>query len=417
MNTYTLMALCIGSGAVVYGWCLLFSRPRFGFVAPWAAAAGTLLVHHAPALGAFADAGAPLSMGIDPAAQFVIILACFSIGCAMLLSPGASPGDIWAAAAVGAAATAALAARQPVPWAVSIAFCSGAVGLRWISGRPSRAALGAGRMLGVGTTCLLLSVALYPASGPGIGPLASLEGGLLAAATVSLLALAPLGAWAAVGCVQESPVNAVLWIAAVVPVTLLTVVRLQFHMKIGTLVPYFDVPLVLGLGTALFQGVGALRVSGNRRYVRVLLADIGLAAAGFGTSHWQGAVGGVILLAAQATVAPILLQVPGTIPARLVQLAEVSLSGIPPSLSFWGRFLILQSLALANVGALDAGIAVVAMLLLATLTPLVPIRSASASSQPGHRLSWRTSGAVLALIGAYSWGLLPQLLLVPLGHI
>jgi hypothetical protein len=107
----------------------------------------------------------------------------------------------------------------------------------------------------------------------------------------------------------------------------------------------------------------ALRSTEPARYGRVLIADLALAAAGLGSTHASGRLGCFVLVLTHLGAAPLLLHTARSALDRQRRLAWLSLSGLPPTPAFWGRYLVLLSLAAASGTALLAGLAASAALM------------------------------------------------------
>jgi hypothetical protein len=170
----------------------------------------------------------------------------------------------------------------------------------------------------------------------------------------------PLGGWAAGVIGSLKPAEVAPWLVILVPVVLIIAERIPGgNLGDGTPV-YEHVLLVIGLGSAVWGGLWAIRGRPAMRYGRVFMADIALCAAAVeGAPVSPALTGALIILITHLTLAPILLRsdVDGLRWPRRV--AWALLSGVPPSPTFWGRLLILEALAAGNIGSTIA--AVIAM--------------------------------------------------------
>ena len=308
---------------------------------------------------------------------------------------------------VGAAVTLAMASSDPLITGLALGTATGTLTLRWIGQSPGRATLAAGRIAGSGTAALLAASPFLPLSGTTTGALPFLVAGLLVAAVASLLAVYPLGGWAAGILGSLRPLDVAPWLVLVVPVVLLLTERIPAGV-LGTGVPLFEhVLLVIGLGSAVWGGIWAVRGQARTRYGRIFMSDIALAVAAVGGQRVSPAViGALVILLTHLIVAPILLR---PVEAGLVwprRVAWALLSGVPPSPSFWGRFLLLGALAAGNITSTVA--AVIAMSAIFVATVLACSTKTVAAPVFGWRPRVPEAAAWLLVAGGIAVGLAPQ---------
>jgi hypothetical protein len=240
--------------------------------------------------------------------------------------------------------------------------------LRWIGQAPGKSTLAAGRIAGTGTAALIAASPFLPLTGFTSGDRPIVVAALLATGVAALLAVYPLGGWAAgiIGAVRPSDVAP--WLVLLVPVVLIIAERIPGGV-LGDGSPVFEhVLLVVGLGSAAWGGLWAVRGPAPMRYGRVFMADISLCIAAVGGAAVSPAVtGALIILVTHLTLAPILLRsdAAGLLWPRRV--AWALLSGVPPSPAFWGRLLLLEALAAGNVGSTIAAVVAMAAIFIAAV--------------------------------------------------
>jgi hypothetical protein len=139
------------------------------------------------------------------------------------------------------------------------------------------------------------------------------------------------------------------------------------------------------------------------------MSDVALCAAAVGGARASPAVSGaLIIVLTHLTVAPLLLRAAdaGLVWPRRV--AWVLLSGVPPSPSFWGRFLILEALAAGNIGSTVAAVVAMAAIFIAAVI------ACSTKPAAAHGAAWRVrisaAGAWLLVAVGIAIGLAPQAL-------
>jgi len=350
------------------GWLVLgilasaFLRPRTSrllAVIPLAGAGLTLLVAPSP------TASVPLGglvgiVGLDRAGQGLLVYSALSMTLVLLLQPSLDVSAGRTIGVVGAAATIVMASNDPLVSALALTAAVGTLVLRWIGLLPGRATLAAGRVAGTGTAALVAASPFLPLTGFTTGDRPVVVAALLATGVAALLAVYPLGGWAAGILGSLKPIDVAPWMLLLVPVVLIIAERIPGGV-LGSGIPVFEhVLLVVGLGSAVWGGVWAVGGPRAMRYGRVFMADIGLCVAAVEGAPVSPAVSGaLILLVTHLTVAPILLRSEDAGMLWPRRAAWALLSGVPPSPSFWGRLLLLEALAAGNVGSTIA--AVVAM--------------------------------------------------------
>src|SRR5207302_1641888 len=230
------------------------------------------------------------------------------------------------------------------------------IAVRWITTAPHRATLATGRIAGLGAATLIAAAAFVPAAGTTLDARTALAGGCLAAGTATLLGLLPLGGWAAASTGLVRGADVAPWALLVAPTVLLGALALLPALPAGARNPFANVLLVMGLLSAVWGGLMALRTPEPARYGRVLLADLALAAAGLGSTHGPGRLGCFVLVLTHLGAAPLLLQSARSALDRQRRLAWLGLCGLPPTPAFWGRYLVLLGLSAANADALLLGL-------------------------------------------------------------
>jgi hypothetical protein len=210
--------------------------------------------------------------------------------------------------------------------------------------------------------------------------------GLLATGVAALLAIYPLGGWAAGIIGSLKPIDVAPWMILLVPVVLIIAERIPGGV-LGDGTPVFEhVLLVVGLGSAVWSGVWAVRGAPAMRYGRVFMADIALCVAAVeGASVSPAITGALVILVTHLTLAPILLRPAGAGVLWPRRVAWALLSGVPPSPTFWGRLLLLEALAAGNVGStIAAVIAMAAIFIAVVLACSTRIRGTSVAGVHGR---------------------------------
>ncbi len=343
MNALGVAGLWLGTGLLA---AALLPRLRLRRLAPIVfvvAAAGAVAVHPGDWLGPFAGSpGSVLSLG--RASAGLICAVALSMALIWATAPPAEAGKIVAAAVTGAAVVIFSSATEPLVWAVAVVVAVMAVSLCWLMAQPGRATLAAARIAGVGAVVCLSVTPFWPITDKNPNAVANLLfGWLLAGALCALLALVPLGGWALASLRALRSVEASLWLVLVAPALLLAGTTLHSGMPDQSNTIIDSVLVVAGLASALWSALWACLGRSEERYVRVALADIGLAAAGIGTATSAGKSGLLLLILAQVVVAPLLLNGSQSRSRWSWVCGWLVVSGLPPSLGFWGRLLILEA--------------------------------------------------------------------------
>jgi hypothetical protein len=346
-------------------------------------------------------------LGLDRAGQGLLVAAGVSMALVIALQPAIDVSLARTVGLVGAAATLAMASSDPLVTALVLTAAVGTLALRWIGQAPGRATLAAARVAGSGTAALVAASPFLPLSGFTTGARPLVVAALLVAGLASLLAVYPLGGWAAAILGSLRPLEVAPWLVLIVPVVLLLAERIPGGV-LGDGVPLFEhVLLVLGLGSAAWGGIWAVRGPVRARYGRIFMSDVALCVAAVGGARVSPAVSGaLIIVLTHLTVAPILLRAPAADLVWPRRVAWALLSGVPPSPSFWGRFLILEALAAGNIGSTVAAVVAMAAIFIATVIAC----SAKRAPTPGAPWQARVPEAAAWLLVAVgiAIGLAPQ---------
>jgi formate hydrogenlyase subunit 3/multisubunit Na+/H+ antiporter MnhD subunit len=257
---------------------------------------------------------------------------------------------------------------------------------------------------------VLAAAAFIPRVGAPVDSRTALAGGLLAGGTCAILAIFPLGGWAAGAMTAVRGADLAPWALLLAPAVLFTVGLLLPLQPLGTRTPLANTLLGLGLVTALLSGVQALRDRASA-YGRVLIADLALAAAALGTLHPQAQLGGYLIVLSHLCAAPLLLNPARPGLERQRRMAWLSLVTVPPLPGFWGRFLCLQAFAAAGTRVSTPAYVAVVVLNAVALRGLVgrdlEPRPGTPPASFGRRvLAWAVVAALFGL------GLAPQ----PIAH-
>jgi hypothetical protein len=298
--------------------------------------------------------------GLDRAGEGVLVAGGISMALVLLLQPSIELSAGRAIGVVGAAATIAMASNDPLVTAAALGAAVATLVLRWIGQSPGKATLAAGRVAGTGTAALVAASPFLPLTGFTTGARPVVVGVLLATGIAALLAVYPLGGWATGVIGALKPAEFAPWLVLLVPVVLIIAERIPGG-NLGTGAPVYErVLLVIGLGSAVWGGLWAIRGRSGMRYGRVFMADIALCVAAVEAAPVSPALtGALIILITHLTLAPILLRSEDAGLRWPRRVAWALLSGVPPSPAFWGRLLLLEALAAGNIGSTIA--AVIAM--------------------------------------------------------
>lgn len=375
----------IGAGALLPALRLR----RLGILVPLAGLAAVLTVSVSSA--AVPGAGAPGGLGLDRISVGLIAAAAGSLAATMFLSPAVEATQLRTVGLAAAAVVVALSTSSAIVWAVALVGSLCVLALRWISSAPGRATFAAGRVAVPGAAALLGAAPFLPVVGVLTGPRPVLVSGLLACGVASIAGLLPLGGWTIGALTSVSAVDSAVWAGLVAPAALLAAQRLELQLPPLALVYFEGILTVLGLASALWQGINAHRVAGRARYARVLLADIALAAAAIGTGHATVALTSLLLLTiTHLTAAPLLLHSTDVHP-RARRLAWLLLCGVPPGPSFWGRLAVIEALSQSSFWGMVAALVAMALLFVSALLAAV---GADVPRAAGSRLRLITSEPV-----------------------
>jgi hypothetical protein len=311
--------------------------------------------------------------GLDRAGQGVLIATALSMVLVILLQPSIDPALGRTIGVVGAAATVAMSSSNPLVTGLVLSSAVATLVLRWIAQSPGRVTLAAGRVAGAGAAAIVAASPLLPLTGFTTGDRPVVVAALLATGVAALLAVYPLGGWAAGVIRTLRPIEIAPWMILLVPVVLIIAERIPGGV-LGTGTPVFEhILLVVGLGSAVWGGIWAVRGPDATRYGRVFMADIALCLAAVeGASVSPAITGALVILVTHLTLAPILLRSRG---AELVwprRVAWALLSGVPPSPAFWGRLLLLEALAAGNVGSTIAAVIAIGAIFIAAVLACAP---------------------------------------------
>jgi hypothetical protein len=275
------------------------------------------------------------------------------------------------------------------------------VAVRWIAAAPSRGTLAAGRVAGMGAAALLAAATFLPTSlGPVVDVRTTVAGALLASGVGALLALVPLGGWAASAAGGVRGTDLALWTVLLAPAVLLSAGAALPALPAPTQNAFATDLLVLSLLSGIYSSVQAVRAQPEARYGRVWIADLALAAAGLASLHDAGRLGGMLLILTHLTIGPMLLHAPRRGVERQHRLAWLALTGIPGAAGFWGRLLVLEALAETSGVVLVMGLATAAAITAAAVRALVasdPPPSGRPAAFPVRMLAWLVCLAVLVL--------------------
>lgn len=384
MNPFVIAAAWLALGLVASG---VLRRPtaRLVAVVPLVGVGLTMLAARS------ASAAVPLGgfsgiTGLDRAGQGLLVATGLSMALVVLMQPSIDVSVGRTIGVVGAAATIVMASSDPLVSALALTGAVATLVLRWIGLAPGRATLAAGRVAGTGTAALLAASPLLPLTGFTTGDRPVVVAGLLATGVAALLAIYPLGGWAAGIIGSLKPIDVAPWMILLVPVVLIIAERIPGGV-LGDGTPVFEhVLLVVGLGSAVWSGVWAVRGAPAMRYGRVFMADIALCVAAVeGASVSPAITGALVILVTHLTLAPILLRPAGAGVLWPRRVAWALLSGVPPSPTFWGRLLLLEALAAGNVGStIAAVIAMAAIFIAVVLACSTRIRGTSVAGVHGR---------------------------------
>jgi hypothetical protein len=351
--------------------------------------------------GAFPDELGGGGLALPREAAGLLPASAGALWLCLLLADRLDGREMIGIGAVGSAAVLLLSTGSPLLFGVAAMLAVCALSLRWISVAPGRASLAAARVAGTGAAALIAVSLVLPVS-PNGQP--GMVGGLLVVGVLALAAVVPLGGWAA-GALADVPVpELATWLVLLAPAVLLSAFAIPGPLPLLARLAFDHTILTCGLISAIWAGVMSLRASPATRYGRLALGDLALVAAGVGTGETAAVAGGLLLILTHLVAAPILLQRPRPglgAPRRMVWLA---LCGLPPSPSFWGRFLILQACVAFSVGVAAACLVAGGLMTLTAVLTVAQGEPAEGARAPHHRMvaAWVIAAVALGV------GLLPM---------
>jgi hypothetical protein len=378
-------------------------RRRLAAFVPLAAAVAALLSLSGGADLIAASAPGGLALG-RPGGGLVLLCALAATVC-LLLSPPPDSGEIMVIAACGALSAIALATGSPLTWGLCFVAAFALFGVRWVAAAPARATLAAARVSTLGAAMLVAAAPFLPVDAAAVPPRAHLAGGLLAGGIAAGFALVPLGGWVSGGSRLLRGAALAPWALLLVPALLLSTQPLQVVLSADARVTFAAILLPVGAVTGVWAALRGLTVPDSERYLRVLLADLGLVAMGLATPLPGARLGSLLLMLTHLCVGPLLVHDPASASSRPRRLAWAALSGVPPGPAFWGRFALSTALATAFGGAL-----LLATLPVAGAIMAIAVRSAIAATSvtpvgsPGHAARF---AAWVPPLAAVTVGLLP----------
>jgi len=401
-------AAAVWAGAGIAGAVFLpaLRLRRLAALVPLLAFVAVLLVSVLPGVTLPTDTS-PGAFHMDRTTQGLLMASAVSVVLMLILSPPAAGAEVRTLGIAGAAAVVALTSAHPVVMTLALLTAAAAVALRWIARAPGHTTLAAGRVAIAGGAILVAATAFLPVADVLAGPRPVVASALLAGGLATLLGLLPVGGWALGGMLRLRGVEAAVWPLVVAPAALLVAQRIQLILPPLGVATFGHVILTMGLLTAVWHGFQATRAAPGGRYARVLVADLGLAAAAIGSGHTGLAqAGGLFLITCHLLMAPVLLQPPGQPDQRPRRLAWLLLSGVPPAPSFWGRFLLLEGLSQVSATVLTFTLVPMGLLFVASV---LGARGAAAgrvqaSDAPPARPA-RLAAAWAAVAGAVAMGL------------
>lgn len=396
MSPLALAGAWLGSGLLGTGLARGLHRHRAALLGPLVAAAAGLLVTVSISPGPLSTVGFGATMAIDRTSVGMLVAGGVACALTLALAPRIDGGEALVLGLVGAASVVALSATVPAIWAMALAVAVGALGLRWIAVTPERSTLSTGRVAGLGVAALLACVVVLPLDGTPSDTRATLSGGLLALGACALLAVVPVGGWAAAAAGAVRGPDLAVWALILAPAVLLTTAAAMPELPARGRDTAAASLLILGLLSAVYGGSMAVRAPAAARYGRLLIADLGVAAAGLGCRQEVGRLGVLLIVLSHLATGPLLLHAPRPGLQRPHRLAWLALSGLPLSAAFWGRLLVLEALAATSPVALVIGLLASATLLSAAMRALVAGETAEGSGAP---FSVRGVGWLLALGG------------------
>lgn len=405
MSPLAVAAVWAGTG--IAGGALLprLRLRRLGILVPVAGLA--VVVTASLASAAVPGSAAPAALSLDRVSQGLIAAAAGSLAATLLLAPSIEAAQLRTIGLAAAAVVVALASGNAIVWAVALVGSLCVLALRWIATSPGRATFTAGRAAVPGAAALLGAAAFLPVVGVLTGARPVLASGLLACGIAAIAGLLPLGGWAIGALTTVAAADSAVWVVLLTPAVLLSALRLEPVLPPLALSYFEGILTVLGLATALWHGIIAQRLAGRARYVRVLLADVALAATAIGTGHAAQALPALLLLAVTHMAAsPLLLQEPAARP-RARPVTWLLLCGLPPGPSFWGRFAVIEALSQSSFWAMVSALVVMVLLFVAALVASVRRDDARPAELFGLRQLTDEGAAWAAFGGGLVAGLVP----------
>lgn len=382
-------------------------RRRLAALVPLAAAIVALLT-----LGGGADLSAIAAPGgllLGRAAGGLALLCALATTVALVLAPPPDGGDIFVVGACGALAVLAMATGSPLVWGGCLVGGMVLLGIRWLAATPARSTLAAARIGTLGAAALVAAAPFLPVDVTSIAPRVHLVGALLALGITALLGLLPLGGWLTGSARVLRGAALVPWALLLMPALVVTTQSTQTVLPAGSRVVFGWLLLPVGVLTAAWAALNALLVSDAERYVRVLVADLGLVALGLASQENGARLGSLLLLLTHVCVAPLTLQEPSAVVARQRRLAWLALSGIPPSPAFWGRFALTTAVVAGYGGPpLLVTIPVAGVLVAVSIRAIAAAPSAVATIGTAATTRALRLAAWLPPVAALTLGMLPN---------
>ena len=396
MSPLAVAAVWAGTG--IAGGALLpqLRLRRLGILVPVAGLVVVLTVSLASA--AVPGSAPPAALSLDRVSQGLIAAAAGSLAATLVLAPSIEAAQLRTIGLAAAAVVVALASGNAIVWSVALVGSLCVLALRWIATTPGRTTFTAGRVAVPGAAALLGAASFLPVVGVLTGARPVLASGLLACGIAAIAGLLPLGGWAIGALSTVAAADSAVWVVLLAPAVLLSALRLEPVLPPLALSYFEGILTVLGLATALWHGIIAQRLAGRARYVRVLLADMSLAATAIGTGHAAQALPALLLLAVtHMATSPLLLQEPAVHP-RARPVTWLLLCGLPPGPSFWGRFAVVEALSQSTFWGMVAALVGMVLLFVAALVASMR-REDGRPAEPLRWRQWTDEGAVWAAFG------------------
>lgn len=405
MNPLAVAAVWAGTGIACGALLPQLRLRRLGILVPVAALAVVLTVSLSPAT--VPGSAPPAALGLDRVSQGLIAAAAGSLAATLLLAPSIEAAQLRTIGLAAAAVVVALASGNAIVWSVALVGSLCVLALRWIATAPGRVTFTAGRVAVPGAAALLAAAPFLPVIGVLTGARPVLASGLLACGIAAIAALLPLGGWAIGALTTVAAADSAVWVVLLAPAVLLSALRLEPVLPPLALSYFEGILTVLGLASALWQGVIAQRLAGRPRYVRVLLADVALAATAIGTGHAAQALPALLLLTVtHMATSPLLLQ-EHAVRSRARPVTWLLLCGLPPGPSFWGRFAVVEALSQSSFWGMVAALVVIALLFVAALVASIRRGDGRPAEPPRLRQLTDESAAWAAFGGGLAAGLVP----------